>query len=31
MIEQAAFAQWTLPPARYTMSYLTGRWAGSGH
>jgi alpha-galactosidase len=28
MIEQAAFAQWTLPPARYTMSYLTGRWAG---
>jgi alpha-galactosidase len=28
IIEQAAFAQWTLPPARYTMSYLTGRWAG---
>jgi alpha-galactosidase len=28
MIEQAAAAQWTLPPARYTMSYLTGRWAG---
>ena len=28
MIEQAAFAQWTLPPARYSMSYLTGRWAG---
>ena len=28
MIEQAAFAQWTLPPARYTMSYLIGRWAG---
>jgi alpha-galactosidase len=28
VIEQAAFAQWTLPPARYTMSYLTGRWAG---
>jgi alpha-galactosidase len=28
MIEQAAFAQFTLPPARYTLSYLTGRWAG---
>jgi alpha-galactosidase len=28
MIEQAAAAQWTLPPARYTLSYLTGRWAG---
>ena len=28
VIEQAAFAQWRLPPARYTMSYLTGRWAG---
>ena len=28
MIEQAAFAQWTLPPARYTLNYLTGRWAG---
>jgi len=28
MIEQAAFAQWTLPPAHYTLSYLTGRWAG---
>jgi alpha-galactosidase len=27
LIEQAAAAQWTLPPARYTMSYLTGRWA----
>jgi len=27
-IEQAAAAQWTLPPARYTLSYLTGRWAG---
>ena len=27
MIEQAAAAQWTLPPARYTLSYLTGRWA----
>ena len=28
MIEQAEAAQWTLPPARYTLSYLTGRWAG---
>jgi alpha-galactosidase len=28
MIEQAAAAQWTLPPARYSLSYLTGRWAG---
>ena len=28
LIEQAAFAQWTLPPSRYTLSYLTGRWAG---
>jgi len=28
VIEQAAAAQWTLPPARYTFSYLTGRWAG---
>jgi alpha-galactosidase len=28
LIEQAAAAQWTLPPARYTLSYLTGRWAG---
>ncbi len=28
MIEQAAAAQWTLPAARYTLSYLTGRWAG---
>src|SRR5258708_34654652 len=27
-IEQAAAAQWTLPPARYTLSYLTGRWGG---
>jgi alpha-galactosidase len=27
-IEQAAAAQWTLPPSRYTLSYLTGRWAG---
>jgi len=28
IIEQAAAAQWTLPAARYTLSYLTGRWAG---
>ena len=28
VIEQAAAAQWTLPPDRYTLSYLTGRWAG---
>jgi alpha-galactosidase len=28
IVEQAAAAQWTLPPARYTLSYLTGRWAG---
>jgi alpha-galactosidase len=28
MIEQAAAAQWTLPADRYTLSYLTGRWAG---
>ena len=28
VIEQAAAAQWTLPPAGYTLSYLTGRWAG---
>ncbi|HKV25338.1 MAG TPA: alpha-galactosidase [Candidatus Acidoferrum sp.] len=28
VIEQAAAAQWTLPPSRYTLSYLTGRWAG---
>src|SRR5271165_4119969 len=27
-IEQAAAAQWTLPPGRYTLSYLTGSWAG---
>ena len=25
-IEQAAAAQWTLPPSRYTLNYLTGRW-----
>jgi alpha-galactosidase len=28
IIEQAAAAQWTLPPARYTLNYLTGRWGG---
>jgi alpha-galactosidase len=28
VIEQAAAAQWTLPPARYALTYLTGRWAG---
>jgi alpha-galactosidase len=28
VVEQAAAAQWTLPPSRYTLSYLTGRWAG---
>ena len=28
VIEQAAAAQWTLPPGRYVLSYLTGRWAG---
>src|SRR4029077_4296768 len=28
VIEQAVAAQWTLPPARYTLSYSTGRWAG---
>ena len=28
VIEQAGAAQWTLPPDRYTLSYLTGRWAG---
>src|SRR5450432_581597 len=28
VLEQAAAAQWTLPAARYTLSYLTGRWAG---
>jgi len=28
VVEQAAAAQWTLPAARYTLSYLTGRWAG---
>jgi len=28
IVEQAAAAQWSLPPARYVLSYLTGRWAG---
>jgi alpha-galactosidase len=28
VVEQAAAAQWTLPAARYMLSYLTGRWAG---
>ncbi|WP_348263036.1 alpha-galactosidase [Telmatobacter sp. DSM 110680] len=27
-IEQAAAAAWALPPAHYTLNYLTGRWAG---
>jgi alpha-galactosidase len=27
-VEQAAAAAWTLPPAHYTLNYLTGRWAG---
>ncbi len=27
-IEQAAAAAWALPPAHYTLSYLTGRWVG---
>src|SRR5664279_116363 len=26
VIEHAAAAQWTLPPSRYTLNYLTGRW-----
>jgi len=28
VVEQLAAAQWSLPPARYVLSYLTGRWAG---
>jgi alpha-galactosidase len=28
LLEQVAAAQWTLPPARYSLTYLTGRWAG---
>jgi alpha-galactosidase len=27
-IEQAAAAAWALPPANYSLNYLTGRWAG---
>jgi alpha-galactosidase len=27
-VEQAAAAAWSLPPAHYTLNYLTGRWAG---
>ena len=27
-VEQAAAAAWALPPAQYTLNYLTGRWAG---
>jgi alpha-galactosidase len=27
-VEQAAAAAWALPPAHYTLCYLTGRWAG---
>jgi alpha-galactosidase len=27
-IEQAAAASWALPPDHYTMTYVTGRWAG---
>ncbi len=27
-IEQAAAASWALPPAQYSLNYLTGRWAG---
>jgi alpha-galactosidase len=27
-VEQAAAAAWALPPAKYTLSYLTVRWAG---
>jgi len=27
-VEQAAAAAWALPPAKYTLNYLTGRWAG---
>ncbi len=28
LIEQAAAAAYSLPPAKYTLSYLSGRWAG---
>jgi alpha-galactosidase len=27
-IEEAAAAAWALPPAHYSLNYLTGRWAG---
>jgi alpha-galactosidase len=27
-VEQAAAAAWALPPAHYTLNYLTGRWGG---
>ena len=27
-VEQAAAAAWALPAGRYTLNYLTGRWAG---
>ncbi len=27
-VEQAAAAAWALPAARYSLNYLTGRWAG---
>ena len=27
-LEQVAAAAWALPPAHYTLNYLTGRWAG---
>jgi len=27
-VEQAAAAGWSLPAGRYTLNYLTGRWAG---
>ena len=27
-VEQAAAAAWALPPGRYALNYLTGRWAG---
>jgi alpha-galactosidase len=28
IVEQAAAASWSLPSAKYTLNYLTGRWAG---
>jgi len=27
-VEEAAAAAWSLPPAHYSLNYLTGRWAG---